>query len=85
MQIIANILKADENELVTLWVADKIIGTIIFNAGGITVENGNLLIEDSEITNNMKVIQLIYSTMVMKRCLVDGNWHTGNAWGEGII
>ena len=55
-----------------------------FNSGGITIENGLLSIEDSKITNNIKGIQLIYSTMVMKRCLVDGNWHTGNAWGGGI-
>ena len=55
-----------------------------FNSGGITIESGQLLIEDSKVTNNVKGIQLIYSTMTMKRCFVDGNWHTGNAWGGGI-
>ena len=55
-----------------------------FNSGGITIESGQLLIEDSKIVNNVKGIQLMYSTMTMKRCLVDGNWHTGNAWGGGI-
>jgi len=54
-------------------------------SGGIIIENGQLLIEDSKITNNIKGIELVNSTMTMKRCLVDGNWHTGNAWGGGIM
>ena len=55
-----------------------------FNSAGITMEGGSLLIEDSKITQNVKGIYLWNTSMIMKRCFVDGNWHTGNAYGGGI-
>jgi len=54
------------------------------DAHSITLEGGNLTIEDCHIYNNIKGIKLTYADMTMRRCFITNNSHTGNAWGGGI-
>jgi parallel beta-helix repeat protein/predicted outer membrane repeat protein len=73
--------------------ADVVVKNSIFSNNSSTfypaaitmMGGGNLLIEDSEIRDNVKGIG-IYSgaSMIMRRCLVDNNVHTGGGDGGGV-